>query len=65
MGIADILQARHVILLVNGEKKAGILQKVLEEEISPQLPASLLRDHKNFSVYLDKEAAQFLQKSNG
>jgi 6-phosphogluconolactonase/glucosamine-6-phosphate isomerase/deaminase len=58
LGIADIMEARHVILLVSGSKKAAIVQQVLEGEISEQIPASLLRRHKNFSVYLDKEAAR-------
>ena len=64
LGIADIMDARNVILLINGAKKARIVQQVLEEEISPALPASLLRRHKHYTVYLEKEAAQFLQKSN-
>jgi 6-phosphogluconolactonase/Glucosamine-6-phosphate isomerase/deaminase len=62
LGIANMMEARHVILLVSGSKKAGILKQVLEEEISEQLPASLLRRHKNLSVYLDAEAASLLQK---
>lgn len=63
LGIADIMEARHVILLVSGIKKATIVQKVLEGEISKEFPASLLRRHKAFSVYLDKEAASGLSKS--
>jgi len=62
LGIADIMEARHIILLVSGKKKSMIVQRILMEEITPQLPASLLRNHTDFSVYLDKEAAQFLQK---
>ena len=64
LGIADIMEARSVLLLINDAKKARIAREVLEEEISPDLPASFLRNHKNFTVYLEKEAAQFLQKSN-
>lgn len=62
LGIADLMAARHVILLVNGIKKAAIVQQVLEGEISEQFPASLLRRHKNLSVYLDSNAASLLQK---
>ena len=54
------MEARHIILIVNGENKAEIVKKVLEEEISEDLPASLLRNHPSFSVYLDTEAAQHL-----
>ena len=62
LGIADIMEARQVILLVSGNKKAAIVQKVLEGGIAEQFPASFLCGHKNFSVYLDKEAASLLQK---
>jgi len=63
LGIADIMKARHVILLVSGNKKAAIVQQILEGEISEDFPASLLRRHENFSVYLDEEAASRLSKS--
>lgn len=64
LGIADIMEARNVILLVNGNKKASIVQQVLEGDISEEFPASLLRRHKNFCVYLDEEAASGLSKSD-
>ena len=63
LGIADIMEARCVILLASGNKKAAIVRRILEGEISEQFPASLLRRHKNFSVYLDEEAASGLSKS--
>lgn len=63
LGIADIIEARRVILLVNGNKKAAIVKRVLEGDISEEFPASLLRRHKNFSVYLDEEAASLLKKN--
>lgn len=61
LGIANLMEAGHVILLVNGNKKAEIVREILEGEISEQFPASLLRNHKNFSVYLDAGAASLLQ----
>ena len=62
LGIANIMEARNVILIVSGNKKAEIVRQILEEEISEQLPSSLLRNHQNFSVYLDTEAASLLEK---
>lgn len=62
LGIANLMEARNVFLLVNGKKKAEIVKQVLEGEISEQFPASLLRNHKNFNVYLDAGAAGLLQK---
>jgi galactosamine-6-phosphate isomerase len=57
LGLATLMQARHIILIVNGNKKAEITRKIIEEEISEQLPASLLRNHCSFKIYLDKDAA--------
>ena len=54
------MEARNIILLVSGSHKAEIVQKVLEGEISEQLPASLLRRHPELRVYLDKEAAALI-----
>jgi 6-phosphogluconolactonase/glucosamine-6-phosphate isomerase/deaminase len=62
LGIANIMEARNVILIVSGSKKSEIVRQVLEGEISEQLPASLLRNHPNCSVYLDAEAASLLGK---
>jgi galactosamine-6-phosphate isomerase len=62
LGIANIMEAKNVILIVSGNKKAEIVRQILEEEISEQLPASFLRNHKNCSVYLDAEAASLLEK---
>jgi 6-phosphogluconolactonase/glucosamine-6-phosphate isomerase/deaminase len=55
------MEARQVILVVNGSKKASIVKQVLEGKISEELPASLMRNHKHFTVYLDAAAARYLQ----
>ena len=62
LGIANLMEAKNVMLVVNGSKKATILKQVLEEEISQKLPASFLRNHPNFSIYADAEAASVLKK---
>lgn len=63
LGLATIMEARHLFLLVSGRHKAEIVKQVLEGEISDQLPGSLLRNHPGLQIYLDKEAAGLL-KSN-
>ncbi len=60
LGLATIMEAKHIILLVSGRHKAGIVQQVLKQEISAALPASLLRNHPGLQVYLDKEAASLI-----
>jgi len=61
LGISSLMEARYVMLIVSGHKKAAIVQQVLEGKISEQFPASLLRLHKGLRVYLDNDAATNLQ----
>jgi galactosamine-6-phosphate isomerase len=60
LGLASLMEARHLVVLASGSHKAEIIKKVLTEEISQQLPASLLRNHPGLRVYLDADAAQML-----
>lgn len=60
LGIQTLKEAKHLMLIVSGANKARIVQKVLEEEISEQIPATLLRNHPGLTIYLDKPAAQFI-----
>ena len=43
--------------MVSGTKKALIAGKMITEEISEQLPCTLLRNHSGLRIYLDKDAA--------
>ena len=60
LGISTLMEAKHIMLLINGRHKAAITQRIFEEEISEQLPASLLRNHPSYSVYLEPESAQLM-----
>jgi glucosamine-6-phosphate isomerase len=60
LGIATLMKAQYLILLVSGQKKADILKQAIEGEVTEQVPASLLRNHPQFYIYADKEAASLL-----
>jgi galactosamine-6-phosphate isomerase len=60
LGMNDILDAREVVLLVTGTRKARQLQRVVDGEISPEFPASLLRRHRSVSVFCDAAAAALI-----
>jgi glucosamine-6-phosphate isomerase len=57
MGLADFFEARTAILMASGDKKAAIMKRAIEGEISNAIPASLIRQHKNSFVLLDEAAA--------
>jgi glucosamine-6-phosphate isomerase len=62
LGIATLMEAKHLILIVSGEKKASILKEALQHSRTEDIPATLIRDHPNFYVYADKTAGKLLQK---
>jgi glucosamine-6-phosphate isomerase len=61
IGLQLLLQAKTVFLLVSGKHKADILNEVINGKISNQVPASLLRNHNNCFVYIDKDAGEKLK----
>ncbi|QZY55797.1 glucosamine-6-phosphate deaminase [Crassaminicella profunda] len=62
MGIKTIMNAKKILLLGSGEKKAEVLNKMIYGEITPNLPASILQLHSDVSIIVDKEAGKLLKK---
>lgn len=60
MGPVSIMKVKHLILIVNGSKKARIVKKALTGPITEDVPASILQLHPNLTVILDEEAAKEL-----
>lgn len=56
LGLAEILAAQRLLLVVTGAAKAGILARLLAEEPSPELPASWLQGHPNLTLVVDEAA---------
>ena len=60
MGCGTILEARRIVLLAWGDKKAAIVKEALEGPVNDQVSASFLQEHDNASFYLDRDAASEL-----
>jgi glucosamine-6-phosphate deaminase len=60
MGMATILQARALILLAHGERKAGCIAAVVNGPLTTELPASFLQLHHDVDLILDTAAANAL-----
>lgn len=60
MGIGSILNAKRIILVATGEKKAQAIKDTIEGVITTNIPSSILKVHPNFEIYLDREAAKLL-----
>ncbi|PPK88870.1 glucosamine-6-phosphate deaminase [Neolewinella xylanilytica] len=64
MGIQTINQARRIVLLAWGHKKAEIIQRTIEGERTSEIPATYLQDHPNVTVLLDEESSAELRRFN-
>lgn len=56
MGIKAIMQAKKILLVVNGKAKSEILERALFGPVTPAVPASILQLHPNLTVVADEEA---------
>ncbi|MCI2047778.1 MAG: glucosamine-6-phosphate deaminase, partial [Faecalibacterium sp.] len=57
MGIKSIMQARKVLMVANGANKADIVKTAFFGPVTPEVPASILQMHPDFTLVLDAEAA--------
>lgn len=56
LGLAEILAARRILLVVTGAAKADVLGRLLRQRPSPELPASWLQGHPAVEVVADRAA---------
>ena len=60
MSIQQMLKARELIVVVPDERKAAAVKEALEGDVTPAVPASIVRRHPDVTVYLDEPAASLL-----
>ena len=60
LGLGNILEARHCLLLASGAHKAPIVARLCEGPLTALVPASALQLHRRATVLLDEEAARDL-----
>jgi glucosamine-6-phosphate deaminase len=63
--IPAILSAQKLICVVPGSRKAKAIQTALEGPINEGCPASILRTHKDSSLFIDSSSAALLRKGFG
>jgi len=57
MGVGTIMEARKIILLANGKKKAGAVAAAVEGPVTSMITASALQLHPDVLVFIDKDAS--------
>ena len=60
MGIATIMKARKILLIVSGADKAQILRDSLYGPVTPAVPASVLQLHGDVTVVADEAALSLI-----
>ena len=60
MGIGTIMKAKKIVMVANGEKKASIIKEAFFGKITPQVPASILQLHPDFTLVADEAALSMI-----
>jgi len=60
MSIKQIMKSKAIICCVPDLRKAEAVKKTVEGQISPAIPASIMREHESVWLYLDKDSASML-----
>ena len=56
MGIKTIMQAKKILVVVNGEAKADIVERAFFGPVTPEVPASILQMHNDVTLVGDEAA---------
>lgn len=57
MTVQQILKSKNIITVSPHQAKATAIYNTLNREIDPNYPATILKTHSNWSLYLDKHSA--------
>ena len=64
VGIKTIMQAKKILLVVSGESKADILAKAFLGPVTNEIPASILKQHKDVTIVGDEAALSKLMENS-
>lgn len=60
MGLNSIMQAKKILILASGANKAEAVCKLVNGNVTEAVPASILQNHPDCTLIIDKEAAKLL-----
>lgn len=60
MGLATIMESREILLLASGSSKQEAIRRLVHEQVTTDLPASILKQHARVTVIVDEEAGAFI-----
>ena len=60
MSVKQILKSKAIICTVPDERKAVAVRNAMEEAVSPECPASILKTHPEVHLFLDKGSSSLI-----
>lgn len=60
MSVRQIMKSTRLVITVPDLRKAEAVRRTLQDPVSPDIPASILRHHGDCRLYLDEAAASLL-----
>ncbi len=60
MSVRQIMKSQHIICTVPDQRKAPAVRAAVEGPITVDCPASILRTHESYHLFLDEAAASLL-----
>jgi glucosamine-6-phosphate isomerase len=63
LGLKQVMESQMLLMMANGEKKAPVIKKTMQQEVNTTFPASLIRWHEKGILMIDTEAASELEIS--
>jgi galactosamine-6-phosphate isomerase len=63
VGLGLLMKSKHLVLIANGSRKAGVIRKAMEGPIDPSFPASIVQLHHHATIVTDIAASAELSRS--
>ena len=62
MSVRQIMNSAAIVCTVPDERKAEAVRNAVEGDVTPQVPASILQQHTQTTLFLDEPAATLLSR---
>ena len=62
MSVRQIMKSKAIVCTVPDERKAKAVKNAGEGAVTPEVPASILQQHQNVGLYLDRPSATLLKR---
>ena len=57
MGMGNIMRAKRLLMIINGNKQEAATKLLLEDRIDPKCPCTFMRMHRDATVIIEKKLA--------